>query len=864
MAALQQAVRALRPVLTLAFKDDEDRLLSELAKAVTKAASFTALQLIQKLISEGLLPKGKAGLAMLVMQRMARPTPAPAAALTTGGSFATLSTSQQRIVQDAMAQVLGPGVSLESLAPPAPAPVPAPAPEPVLVRAPAPASTPRARTGAVNAASSVNDASSGSRTLLRAAYKRPCEPSPTARKQKRCGACANCLGMVKFGGPGKKRCGACANCLASPQKGCSQRLCLAPTPTQQTQRAGQTAAKAPEFPLVRLSLMASGCGGGSVMAKVEPQPQPRGADAHQLQGTPTGFITFGPGGEIGDGTQARPSFSVHVPELIEETDNDPFEQTWSQGENRGLEWASLPQQHLRQQQTGHSTAPQIGAPALGLAPSSDRARHSNFALQRVEQQLQVMRQQHKALPEAPTVPPGARGTSESPRRTSPRRWTNLGLLEQTRALAEQLALSSLLSDVCAITATKTDGEERDEVAAILLGLNAGDVPGDDGAVAVRGAMSQQQRPERMHSQGHKEKKKVQPTAKPRRQPQASVSAIRPVRLSLTASSCEGGRVSATLQLFRLREPDSSATLWLPGTVKTGADSTSQWEVEQTSSGGYTSSAWQLIGDSEVRLVPNGARGHRRGAPRSDPGKRPLDEMAAGVEIQSQPKRAKPDMLKAALMVGGDGTVALQLSCTGASDPPMLPVQEAAEGLKLHLSSQSATGYKGIYVVTGRQKPFVAGRWRSANQTRTWTVIGRFDTAVEAAVAYARHWLPKYVTLALQPTADGGVAVSLAHAAQGSGLKRKQVLTAAAEATECHTECAAESSLVDGGARKRTRFGGMSSLEWVQCEECQKWRELSQAEDAKLAKGDSWTCALNSDPRYNRCEVPEDPRAWESY
>ena len=50
--------------------------------------------------------------------------------------------------------------------------------------------------------------------------------------------------------------------------------------------------------------------------------------------------------------------------------------------------------------------------------------------------------------------------------------------------------------------------------------------------------------------------------------------------------------------------------------------------------------------------------------------------------------------------------------------------------------------------------------------------------------------------------------------------------------------------------------------WVQCDECQKWRELSLAQATGLADGDSWMCALNSDARYNLCEVPEDPRAWE--
>ena len=58
------------------------------------------------------------------------------------------------------------------------------------------------------------------------------------------------------------------------------------------------------------------------------------------------------------------------------------------------------------------------------------------------------------------------------------------------------------------------------------------------------------------------------------------------------------------------------------------------------------------------------------------------------------------------------------------------VAAEAEGLRLHLSSSSITGYKGV-----TQHP--TGRY-VARPTRAGTVhIGFFDTAVEAAVAYAR-------------------------------------------------------------------------------------------------------------------------------
>ena len=56
----------------------------------------------------------------------------------------------------------------------------------------------------------------------------------------------------------------------------------------------------------------------------------------------------------------------------------------------------------------------------------------------------------------------------------------------------------------------------------------------------------------------------------------------------------------------------------------------------------------------------------------------------------------------------------------------------AEGLKLHLSSRSSTGYKGV------RKHTQAGRFVACRYAGSRTIyIGVFDSAVEAAVAYAR-------------------------------------------------------------------------------------------------------------------------------
>jgi len=58
------------------------------------------------------------------------------------------------------------------------------------------------------------------------------------------------------------------------------------------------------------------------------------------------------------------------------------------------------------------------------------------------------------------------------------------------------------------------------------------------------------------------------------------------------------------------------------------------------------------------------------------------------------------------------------------------VAAEAEGLQLHLSSSSSTGYKGVYQRGGR---FSAER----NVAGRLVTIGTFDSAVEAAVEYAR-------------------------------------------------------------------------------------------------------------------------------
>ena len=64
----------------------------------------------------------------------------------------------------------------------------------------------------------------------------------------------------------------------------------------------------------------------------------------------------------------------------------------------------------------------------------------------------------------------------------------------------------------------------------------------------------------------------------------------------------------------------------------------------------------------------------------------------------------------------------------ASAPPAVAV---AEGLRLHLSGNSSSGYKGVHLLSGR---YYAERQRKDRQKQG---LGSFCSAVEAAVAYAR-------------------------------------------------------------------------------------------------------------------------------
>ena len=71
-----------------------------------------------------------------------------------------------------------------------------------------------------------------------------------------------------------------------------------------------------------------------------------------------------------------------------------------------------------------------------------------------------------------------------------------------------------------------------------------------------------------------------------------------------------------------------------------------------------------------------------------------------------------------------------------ADEEHAEVVEEAEGLRLHLSSRSQSGYKGVYFcnsLSHRMRPWKADLWGKGKPQH----LGFFSSAVEAAVAYAR-------------------------------------------------------------------------------------------------------------------------------
>ena len=53
------------------------------------------------------------------------------------------------------------------------------------------------------------------------------------------------------------------------------------------------------------------------------------------------------------------------------------------------------------------------------------------------------------------------------------------------------------------------------------------------------------------------------------------------------------------------------------------------------------------------------------------------------------------------------------------------------------------------------------------------------------------------------------------------------------------------------------FFEVENIEWIMCDDCQKWRKIS-SEDAKEYHGHrKWSCSLNKNLAFNQCFAPEE-------
>ena len=204
----------------------------------------------------------------------------------------------------------------------------------------------------------------------------------------------------------------------------------------------------------------------------------------------------------------------------------------------------------------------------------------------------------------------------------------------------------------------------------------------------------------------------------------------------------------------------------------------------------------------------------------------------------------------------------------APEPAAAEVVEEAEGLRLHLNAENATGYRGCYLVTNRQglpagTPFKA----TVDGSNGRRHLGYFATAVEAALCYARHVQAKEAVVA-EGQAAGVPATAGAAGAAGNprdaahrrwGMQHSDEAAApplpqserradsrAERVRSVKGESSAGSSAAPAQARVSTRRGGVEGmrcgcrkpLQMLQCDEltcdvCES--RLTQSSTVSLAR-----------------------------
>ncbi|EOD20879.1 hypothetical protein EMIHUDRAFT_117407 [Emiliania huxleyi CCMP1516] len=155
-------------------------------------------------------------------------------------------------------------------------------------------------------------------------------------------------------------------------------------------------------------------------------------------------------------------------------------------------------------------------------------------------------------------------------------------------------------------------------------------------------------------------------------------------------------------------------------------------LSHTSSTGYRG-VWRL---ASGRFVAHRDRAHRRTMRPADGKKASIGYFDTAVEAAVAYARAVGEAAAAAGKAsdsderepGGEAAAAESSDAGEPAERQAAEVVAEAEGLRLHLSSNNSTGYK-------RVSKQASGRFKA--QRQGYVTIGTFDTAVEAAVAYAK-------------------------------------------------------------------------------------------------------------------------------
>jgi hypothetical protein len=276
-----------------------------------------------------------------------------------------------------------------------------------------------------------------------------------------------------------------------------------------------------------------------------------------------------------------------------------------------------------------------------------------------------------------------------------------------------------------------------------------------------------------------------------------------------------------------------------------------------------------------------------------------DDMPYDMDLLAEAGRAA-EARAAALVRGGAGDVP-HSPPRATGTPPV--IFERIDGLLLHTSERSATGYKGVYQKNRQSFEAVV---QPNKPRKEYIVLGTYKTAVEAALCYARFALLSDAAKREQITAINDLKIDRGVSAVLSRLVDEVVAT-------CEGPRPPKGS-GGGGASERGRGGGGGALssrkraspapdkgrgvanqrkakrgrreaagrnedgsrstprrkpqaeaqleeeaeeadeqEWVQCEQCDKWRRICLAGGKALPE--VWVCSL-ADPPF-ACTDPEE-------